>query len=406
MPKIGYTPRARYRPGPIADADGNFAGGNVAPGSMGTDAFGRGSRRELSQLAPSLGFITHGTAAFGTLGKGRVIIGDLVDGLAVRDTSERTSLAITTGGRLRIGYADTPGIDMVAGLVDMHGGATRAGTITADKLDVGELAADFMRSDAILVGDGNPLDPETVTGVLITTDFFGGRRNGEVVFEFDKQTGHFLSLVPSDTTGRTFLDIGAGSVVFSNKYADLPDFFAAADALPAQRSIGVHMTTWTQSPITGEWGSIDLNLLGINETLYVINTTKSAAPALALADSSGLVNVEISQAGIRMKDGAVGLTIGRTLTGIDLDFMQNTPNTPLRMGGADLAVLELAPNRASIVNGWLTFDAVVTEGGGYVWPRIEEFPEWRVGIYPHPDTREPLWWDGVSLRQFALKAIE
>lgn len=211
MPKVrqsGYAINIRRYP---EDDFGRILGSAIAPYSITPD---RLRVTKVADLATDLGVISAGTLIGGTLGKGRVLLGDMVGGGVWRDAEERTTASITVDGAARFGLPNTPGVTMTAGLVAIHGGGIVAHTVTADKLILpGSVSSALLTSDMLLIGLGTwGVD---FSGFIASSGVVGGFNEQVASWEIDRVDGSIKSYAVGKTL-EDYVSTAGGVVTFSS----------------------------------------------------------------------------------------------------------------------------------------------------------------------------------------------
>lgn len=236
MGKRSYLRSGRYLPGPTLDENNQMTGAFLAPGSVGPQV---GSYSTLSAITAILGTVYSGTLYAGAdptgeNGGSRAIIGDAADGIILEGTSGRKWFAAASSlMKLRIGLDGTPGLDVTAGLLDIHGGAIRAHTITTDRLNLpGPLTSTLLTNDMLLIGQG--VWGTNFTGFAAGYPAIGGYNAQVPAWQIDRQTGRIISYAAGETL-EDYIAIAGGVVSWSATESLLSGFDVGdvAPTLPA-----------------------------------------------------------------------------------------------------------------------------------------------------------------------------
>lgn len=146
----------------------------------------------LDKLAANTGVLNIGLLIAGDRGGAHTIIGGRDGGIQMYSEPNKLVFSVSpqNGGRLRLGALDAPGITMTNGNVAIDGNCIVDGTLSASKLQVGELASVFLEDDKIEVGTTGDLG---FSGLRIQSSGMAGYKNGQVQWYVSNDDGSFRS---------------------------------------------------------------------------------------------------------------------------------------------------------------------------------------------------------------------
>jgi hypothetical protein len=355
----------------------------------------------LGSIDPNFGDTNAGTALFGDPGGAHIVVGDATYGIGAYndDTLQFFSLDWRTES-MRIGRVGIPGIDMVGGVIDLHGGIIRAGTVETNRLILpGPLSSVLLTNDMIEVGTGAGLD---FNGARITEAFFGGYKDGLPIWWIDVDTGEIV-LTDSGTPGfqgYNWTSLHGGGISIANQY----DYSAAYDAIPdAMLTLRAYYPDEMPNGIT-EVGFY----MPVNGDVYLraVNDNTSA-PRLTLASYDMMSHLALSTARITLHSDENGYEVrvgGRTDFGSDTDF--DIYAGELRLGS--YTPFGAAPMLGIGTDGFNLYGGVLrwkNFTGGVVNRTFPERPENPAAdemmIRPDPETGTYEGWTGTAWKTFA-----
>jgi hypothetical protein len=395
MPKLRYTPRALIPRSPEMDDAGHWDGNGLADGTV---APSKMTVEELDQLTRALGTLRTGSIILGAneagLGR-RFAIGDVAYGLRAYNQSERLWLAFDWRDESgRIGLVGGPGIDILGGLVTIHGSLIVDETITAAKIRVGRLGKTLLEDGRILVGTG--VWGTNFSGLALLENLAGGYKNQTAIWTVDNATGDIV-LTDSAEPTRNYARLHGGGVIIANEMSFASGF--VPDAALTFRNYGFDDI---------EWYNYDAQMFMMDDASINIKTSANVyRPSLVLSsfDQSEWAVLAPDHISMQSAHGGYDLTLGGRasyLVDTDVDTMMGE----IRIGPYAIGVAY--PMVGVGLDGFNLYNAVLrwkNFTGGNVNRSFPERPEEPAAdemmIRPDPENHCFEGWTGTEWKPFA-----
>lgn len=307
------------------DRYGRISGAKVAPGSLPQNRVPRNGT--LADLNETLGDVYAGTLYAGENegrpGAARIILGDNADGLVIEDANGRPFVAFQWSGNIRAGMPGKLGWWLDDdGNVKIDGDCNVEGSITANRLVVGNFAKIVLEDDQIRVGEDLG---EGYCGFLASINSIGGWYNGERTWYVENTTGRIVSVdANTETPDYVRTQIGGG-------YVDVFNLDGSND------SAGIRFRGYWYTEGDGyQYDEMLMRLqsMGQVSTLQLKNTDSDSAPNLQFVNRIDEILANVGPGGVNLlRDNVSPMSYGASgVFSQAADFYIRCTNRDLQTG--------------------------------------------------------------------------
>jgi hypothetical protein len=358
------------------DRYGKISGGDIATGSIPSRAVPRNGT--LGDINPELGTVYTGTIYCGedsgNPGAARLILGDGADGLVIEDSNGRPFVAFQWSGNIRAGMPGKLGWWLDSdGNVQIDGDCNVQGSITANRLAIGDFAKVILESDRIQVGEDMG---QGWCGFLAQSSGIGGWLNGQQTWYVETSTGKIVSTDPNVTEGEYVrTQLGAG-------YLDVYSLFGYTDS-------GIRFRAYRDDEIEGYvYDEVMLRLrnMGSSTSGMVMfwNKNSMEAPSIQLANQVAQPLSMWSPSGISFGAGE------QDYTSFGLYSLMH--------GGSSFNISARAYDPGT--GTYLGLGTLAVEGNALALRHMTLYPAENGGYGYAPQPIDPhngeLWWDSIN----------